>query len=110
MSGADWIIVLREACERASQSVVARKLGYSPSTINRVLRGAYAGDISRIEQAVRGALMGATVDCPIVGEIPRHRCLANQRQPWAATNPTRVQLYRACRSGCPHSTIGGNNQ
>lgn len=100
----DWIDELRAECERTSQSAAAQKIGYSVAVVNRVIRGVYKGDLARVEQAVRGALMGATVDCPVVGEIPRHRCIDHQRRAKdkAATNPMRVQLAKACQH-CPQS-------
>lgn len=49
--------------------------------------------------------MHATVACPVAGELRMHHCLQNQRMPFAATNPQRVRLYRACRAGCPHSRL-----
>jgi len=101
-----WIDALRAACARVgSQARVAAQIGYSPAVVNQVLKGVYKGDIARVQQAVEGALMGATVDCPVLGELPRNRCLENQDRPFAATNPIRVQLYRTCRESCPHSDI-----
>lgn len=103
-AGDDWIQVLAAACERhKSQKKVAELIGYSPAVVNQVLKGAYKGDIGAVEQAVKGAFMALTVDCPVCGELPAQRCLEYQRLPFAATNPQRVQLYRACRSGCPNS-------
>jgi hypothetical protein len=45
----------------------------------------------------------ATVACPVLDDLPRQRCLDHQRQreQFAATNPTRVLLYRACPT-CIH--------
>lgn len=108
MSGAQpvWIAALARACERRSQATVAREIGYSPAVINQVLRGRYSGNIERVEKAVRGALLHETVDCPVLGELAGHRCLAHQTRPFATTNPLRVQLHRACRGGCPHSRLG----
>ncbi len=59
-----------------------------------------------MQKAVEGALMGMTVTCPVLQEIPANRCLEIQNQPFAATNPVRVRLYHACRSGCPNSRLG----
>jgi hypothetical protein len=52
-------------------------------------------------------LMGAVVECPVIGEIPRQRCIEHQRRAhrFAATNPMRVQLSKACRV-CPNRTEG----
>ena len=100
-----WLQVLRAECEKTSQRKVAADIGYSAAAVSRVLNNKYGQDggrLDRFEHAVRGAYMGETVNCPILGELPVNRCLENQRRPFAATNPTRVQLYRACR-GCAHN-------
>lgn len=97
----DWLVVLREACERTSQAAVARSIKYSTTVVNQVLKGKYTGDLSSVQRAVEGALMGLTVECPVIGEIGRDRCLQYQRMPFAATNPLRVQLSRSCPT-CKH--------
>lgn len=102
----DWIEVLRAACEAKTQAAVAERIGYSPATVNQVLKGAYKGDLRRVEEAVRGALMGESVECPVIGDLPRQRCIEHQRRAgsFAATNPTRVQLARACKT-CEHAIV-----
>jgi DNA-binding transcriptional regulator YdaS (Cro superfamily) len=101
----NWITVLRESCEGSSQAAVARRIGYSPTVVNQVLKGRYGGphggDLDAVRKAVEGALMGLSVDCPVIGELPRDRCLAYQRRGFAATNPLRVALTRACPQ-CPN--------
>lgn len=105
---ADWLEVLTRECRRTSQASVARRLGVSAGLVNRVLKDAYPGDMARIRGLVEGAFMGATVDCPILSEIPRDRCLEHQRRPFAATNPARVALYMACRT-CEHNITNGGD-
>lgn len=102
---ADWLAVLRAECEKTSQSAVSKKLGYSPAVVNQVLKSTYKGDVTKVEAAVRGCFMNEVVDCPVVGEIATHICLNYQKLPFAAINPLRVQLYKACRNGCPHSKL-----
>lgn len=99
----DWIEALRNEAKRTSQSAAATRIGYSPAVVNTVLKGTYKGQLQNIEEAVRGAIMGATVDCPVIGEIPRNRCIDHQRRKstFAATNPLRVQLHRSCPV-CPN--------
>jgi len=103
----DWLVVLREACERkgSSQAAVAKKLKYSPAVINQVLKGTYKGDVNSVQRAVEGALMGLTVECPVIGELARNQCLEFQRREFAATNHLRVQLSRACPT-CPNRRGG----
>ncbi len=98
----DWVRVLAEQCERGSQVAAAELIGYSSAVVNQVISKRYKGDLGAVEQAIKGALMHAVVPCPVAGDLPAHRCLEFQRQPFAATNPQRVALFRACR-GCQHN-------
>lgn len=101
----EWITRLRAECERTSQTTVARLIGYSPTVVNRILKGNYEGDMQAVQKAVEGALRGRTVMCPVLRELAANKCIEIQGQPFAATNPTRVALFRACRNGCPHSRL-----
>jgi len=101
----DWLIALADACDHESQKAVAERIGYSAAVVNTVLKGTYGAGLAAIEQAVRGALLNETVDCPVYGSLEGHRCLEYQRRKFAATNPTRVRLYRACRT-CENNKIG----
>ncbi|PCJ57874.1 MAG: transcriptional regulator [Rhodospirillaceae bacterium] len=103
----DWVLVLAEECDRTSQSRAAIRIGYTAGTINAVLKHSYKGDLGAVEQAARGSLMGATVECPVDGEITTDKCIANQRQKFTATSNRRIRLWRACRGGCTHSRIPG---
>jgi len=106
----DWIVILAEACDRESQSAIARRVGYSASAVSQVLSNSYQnGDISRVEQAVRGALMAETVVCPVMGEIGRDTCINWQRKPFATTNSHRIRMHQACRSGCRFSHLKEGN-
>lgn len=97
----DWLTVLREQCAHSSQAAVGKRLNYSATVVNQVLKGKYTGDLSAVQRAVEGALMGLTVNCPVIGELARNRCLDFQRRDFAATNHLRVQLARACPT-CQH--------
>lgn len=103
MTEPEWIAVLRAECDRRkSQKLVGDRIGYSASAVNQVLKGKYKGDLKRVQQAVEGALMGRTVECPVIGgELPRERCVEYQRRGFAATNPLRVALSKACPT-CPN--------
>lgn len=106
---AAWLQALADACAVSGQGAVARRIGYSTGTVSGVLRGTYRGNLARVQAAVEGALLASEVECPIVGTIPRQRCIEHQRRPFTPTNPASVQLYRACRGGCPHSLIGAKS-
>lgn len=98
-----WIVLLAEECDRASQKKVADAIGYSTAVVNQVLKHRYSGDLTAVEQAVRGAYLNATVACPVLGDLELHRCLAHQRAKFADTNNARVRLYHACHGGCPNA-------
>lgn len=104
----EWIVILAEACNRSSQSAVAKDLGYSGSAISLVIGNSYNGDLGRIEQMVRGALMAETIICPIMGEMSRDVCQSWQKKPFGTASSHRVRMYTACRSGCPNSRISTN--
>ncbi len=106
----DWIMVLARACEGAgaSQTTIAKRIGYSPSAVSAVLNNKYAGDLARVEAAVRGALMAETIMCPVLGELGLDRCQSHQRKAggkFRATSGVAVRLYHACRGDCAHSRI-----
>lgn len=106
----DWVEALARACEGTSQARVAGRLGFSPPTVNQVLKAAYKGNLSRIEAAVRGAFMADVVDCPgFGGPIPTNECVAWRRRKYDGGNHLNVRMYRACRGGCPHSDLGGGD-
>lgn len=94
----DWVVALRSAVEKDGPSVVGRRIGYSRTTVHLVLKRRYMGDLRRVEQAVRGALMAAVVDCPVLGRVGSDICAAEQRRPYDATNHRRVRLFKTCRT------------
>ncbi len=102
----DWVDVLAEECDRHSGVVIAKRINYSGAVVSAVLAGKYKGDIGKVEAKVRGALMGEIVHCPVLDEITKDRCIAEQGRKFAATSSTRAKLFRACRAGCPHSRLG----
>lgn len=101
----DWVEELAAQATATSLKAAAKRIGYSDAVLSHVFSGSYSGDLARVEEKVRGALMGVTVMCPVLGEIGRDHCLDQQKMPFSATSSIRSKLYRACRSGCPHSRI-----
>lgn len=106
----DWVRELAREASRTTGARAAKRVGYSPAVLSHVLANDYTGDMSRVELKVRGALMNETVICPIVGEIGQDRCLDEQRMGHTGASSVRAKLYRACRSGCPHSRIPGQEE
>lgn len=106
----DWVLVLAEEASRSSGIAVAQRLGYSPAVITQVIYSTYTGNLGGVEQKVRGAYMGAVVMCPVLDEIGRDRCLKEQKKKFAVTSAVRTKLFRACRSGCPHSRLAKSDR
>jgi DNA-binding transcriptional regulator YdaS (Cro superfamily) len=103
----DWVIALAAECDATSQQKTGERLGVSGSLVNQVLQASYgmngkAGRLDLFEQRVRGELLKETVRCPVLRVISARRCLDEQVRPYANTNRLRVQLFKACRSGCPN--------
>lgn len=105
ISDATWVAELRRFAAKHSQPIAGKKIGYSPAVVNQVLKGTYEGNLSRVQEAVEGALMGSLVECPVIGGIPRNACIAHQRRAGSpqATNPMRIALAQTCPS-CEHAT------
>lgn len=104
----DWIAALASACETSSQRAVAERLGRSAGLVSQVLRCKYPGDMAAVEEAVRGAYMAATVDCPALGALPTDQCQVWQgrARAFANLNSLRVRMFRACNA-CPRYRRGG---
>ena len=73
------------------------------AVVNQAIGNSYKGRLDRIESRVRGELMAATVACPVLGDISTRDCLDHHTRKFAATNPQRRMLARACPE-CPHNT------
>lgn len=107
----DWVAALARACASQSQASVAATLGRSPALVSQVLRRKYPGDLAAVEEAVRGAYLGAQVDCPALGPVATHDCQDWQRKArrFVNVNALRVRMYRACHQ-CPRNTRGLHSQ
>ena len=100
----DWLALLRAAVKRlGSIQAVADRLDYSRTAVSLVLSGKYGKSTDALAQAVLTRL--DQVACPVLGEIDGDDCVAHQAAKFTATNPQRIALFRACRSGCPHSRL-----
>lgn len=100
-----WLKVMAEQVELHGQKAVAEKLNISRTTVSQVLSGKYPSPLDRIQKLVEGAYMNRTVHCPVLGDIPLNECLAHQSNTRTTGSPIRIKLYKACRSGCEHSTL-----
>lgn len=98
----DWVAELARQCNATTASEVARRLDYSVAVVSSVIRANYKGDLGKVEAKTRGAFMGATVMCPVLDEITRDVCIAEQGKRHLGSSSTRAKLFRACRS-CVHA-------
>lgn len=97
MTKADLMTLLNDKVAASSQANVARLLGISDSAISQLRGGTYKGAPDAILQRVREVFGDETVNCPILGDIPLGRCAEKRKLPFAATNPQRVALWKACQ-------------
>ncbi len=103
----EWVEALAQLADAQGLTAAGKAIDYSGSLVSQVLANKYAGDVGLVEEKVRGALLGLTVECPRLGEMTRSVCLEWQKKPLAHTSSLRVEMYHACRSGCPHSRLTG---
>ncbi|WP_082167651.1 transcriptional regulator [Methylobacterium aquaticum] len=103
----DEVRELAAYVDRNTGAAAAKTIGYSGAVVSNMLNARYTGDHEAVFAKIRGALMGEVVVCPVLGEIGRHRCLSEQKMPFATSNAARARVYRACRTGCPHSRLKG---
>lgn len=101
----EWVVELAIYADVYGLRIAAENIGYSLAVISTVIANKYRGDMRRVETRVRGVVMGETVKCPLLDEMPRHLCLDWQKKPFAATSSLRVQMFHACREGCRYSRI-----
>ncbi|MGF1775874.1 hypothetical protein [Vibrio nomapromontoriensis] len=107
MTEASWLQALKAEIDKPgnSQSKVAKQLGISTSKLSQTLRGVYPGSVDDIRVKVEGMYMTKTVMCPVKGQLLVNECAENQQRPFSSSNRERVRLYKACRAGCPHSSL-----
>jgi len=98
MTNNDRLSLLEKAVSEAgSQAKVAKQLGYSPTAVNQVLRGTYAGALDTFLAKVEETFSSQNVVCQMLGDITLARCVDERRKPFSTANAMRVKLYRACR-------------
>lgn len=100
-----WLERFNAKASELGIRALAVKVGLSPTTVSQVCNNKYKGNLDNVRakfEAVYHKTEAQSVTCPILGDIPITTCLEKQKLPFAATNPQRVQLFRACRGGCPN--------
>lgn len=114
-----WLGALRAECDRTNQGQAAARLGVSDTTVSQVLTGNYKANTLRIERRVRGELMSAECECPVLGDVNLRVCQDVQERPLRNGapqfgNPFYAQAWYACRGSgrfagkgaCPHFNGG----
>lgn len=99
-----WLEVLREQVSLSGQKLVAERLGMSNTVISQVVNEKYPGNMEKFQALVESVYMSKSVMCPVLGEIAWHTCQMHQKNTQTG-NPTKLRLYRACRSGCENSDL-----
>ncbi|WP_166838675.1 helix-turn-helix domain-containing protein [Rheinheimera pleomorphica] len=95
-----WLELLKKKCEELGRRKVEAELGISKTTLSQVLNEKYPGNLDNIASKVTEAYSSDKVLCPVLGSITVQRCATEQSKPFAATNPQRVKLWKACKT-CP---------
>ncbi len=99
----DWIDDLNAAVDEHGQSEVARRLGCSPATVSQLKKRRYqAGTLAKWRARFEASFGSGMVACPVLGAIGRDTCSFHRARPFAATNPVRIRLYKACQT-CPNN-------
>ena len=97
----DWIRALAESCDNSSLRKTAAKLRASPAIVSLAINN-QREKLEWIKGKVEAILMVTIITCPVLGVMGINGCLREQAKPFSSANPLRVQLYRACRNGCPY--------
>ncbi len=107
-----WITTLREAVRREGYETVERKIEYSRTSIDAVLKGTYGASTDRVQASVEGAYRTAQVRCPVIGDmLGREICIQEQRRRLGADTELRARFRRTCPT-CAHfmpQKKGGDN-
>ena len=97
----DWVQALAKVCDATSLRGTASQLGISPASLSLAI-GKKRTRLDFVKNRVEAVLMTATVVCPVLGSLTTDVCLREQARPFSSANPLSVQLFRACRGGCPN--------
>jgi predicted transcriptional regulator len=98
----DALEALQKLCGATTQAAAARRLGVSDAAVSGALKGRYIGNVERLAERIRGELLNAVVECPVLGSITARICQDEREKPFHTANPMRVQIWRACKS-CPNN-------
>lgn len=98
MTHTDQNELFRRMCDELGKAEVSRRTGYSPPTISQLYNDNYNADPAAILRKVEEVFASdKSVNCPMQGPITPGKCAEYRNRPYAATNPQRVRMFRACR-------------
>jgi hypothetical protein len=100
-----WLNELKRQVDATSLNAVSKAMGVSKTTISQLVNGKYGADTAKMQLLVESVYMGHTVNCPVLGEIPKHKCMAHQNTKHVGSQPNAIRLWKACRSDCPNSQL-----
>lgn len=101
-------VLARLVTQEGSNKAAAERIGVNRASVSTLLANKYPASTRRMEQAIM--TWASFVDCPVLGEITGEQCQKERNKPFIGSNPTRIRLYRACRS-CPRNPEAmGDNQ
>jgi hypothetical protein len=100
-----WLDELKQQVESTSLATAAHAMGVSKTAISLLLAEKYGADTSKMQALVESVFMGHKIDCPILGSLPKHKCKQHQHCTHVGSQPQQIRLWKACRSGCPHSQL-----
>lgn len=101
-----WIEAWRAHARATTQAQAAELVGVSEATLSQVFSGTYKAATTRIERRVRGELLGAICDCPVMGEVSTRVCQEVQERQPPIANPQHAQVFFACRGRGPYIRAG----
>lgn len=84
--------------QEGTNAAAAARLGINRASVSTLLANKYPANTARMERTILSAT--ALVNCPVLGAITGDECQTARQKPFLGSNPTRIRLYRACRS-CP---------
>jgi len=101
-------VLARLVAQAGSNHAAAERIGVNRASVSTLLANKYPANTGRMEKAIM--TWASFVDCPVLGEITGEQCQKERAKPFIGSNPTRIRLYRACRS-CPRNPAAmGDNQ
>ncbi|MDX1755858.1 MAG: hypothetical protein R3175_07360 [Marinobacter sp.] len=86
--------------QEGSNAAAAARLKINRASVSTLLANKYPANTDRMEKAIMA--WAALVECPVLGAITGDQCQTERQKPFVGSNPTRIRLYRACRS-CPRN-------